>query len=99
MTESRLTYQNANGVRRTSIVDDSQPGKLTVYTEADMTQVVEEIKGLREKQDPKSTHRLLARVPMTVYETSVHEGWDDKDWNKWLNDPDNAAFRVYEGRV
>jgi hypothetical protein len=36
---------------------------------------------------------------MTIYEQSIHEGWTDKDWAKWLNDPDNRAFRVWRGSV
>ena len=99
MTESRLTYRNSEGVRRTSIVDTDRPGQITIHTEADMTETIEGIKRLRETQNPKSLHRHLARVPMTVYETSIHEQWDEAKWTQWLNDPDNAAFRVDQGRV
>lgn len=102
MSESRLTYRNSGGVRRTSIVDEAdRPGRITIHTEADMTQVVEDVKALRETSAAKATssHTLLARAPMTVYEQSIHENWDESDWNRWLNDPDNAAFRVYQGRV
>lgn len=101
MTESKLTYRNSDHIRRTSIVDTDRPGQITVYTEADMTQVVEDVKALRETHQAKATssHTLLARAPMTVYEKSIIEEWDESDWNKWLNDPDNAAFRVYQGRV
>lgn len=99
MAESRLTYRNSDGVRRTSIVDTDRPGQIVVYTEADMTEVIESIKQKRDNIDLKSTHRHLATVPMTVYEKSIHEEWDDADWDRWLNDPDNAAFRVWQGRV
>jgi hypothetical protein len=36
---------------------------------------------------------------MTVAEKAIRENWDDSDWKKWLNDPDNAAFRIWPGRV
>lgn len=99
MAESRMTYRNSDGVRRTSIVDTDRPDQITIYTEADMTETIESVKRMREAQDPKSTHRHLARVPMTVYEKSILEDWDDADWDRWLNDPDNAMFRVWQGRV
>lgn len=42
----------------------------------------------------------VAEVPVTVYEKAVAEGWDNPDgWRRWLNDPDNAAFRTWKGRV
>lgn len=55
---------------------------------------------MRELHPQKSTNVLLARgIPMTVYEQSILEQWDDKKWNQWLNDPDNAAFRIAGGWV
>jgi hypothetical protein len=97
--ETRLTYYSADGVTRTSIVDDADPDKFRVFTEVQMDEVLKGIERDRELLDPKSTNKLLARVPMTVMEQSIHEQWDDNDWKKWLNDPDNAAFRVWQGRV
>jgi hypothetical protein len=36
---------------------------------------------------------------MTVAEQAIREQWDDNDWKRGLNDPDNAAFRIWPGRV
>lgn len=99
MSESRMVYRNSDGIRRTSIIDTDRPGTFTVYTEADMTEVIEEIKVMRDNLPARSVNKHLARIPMTVYEQSIHEDWGDDDWKKWLNDPDNAAFRVWQGRV
>jgi len=98
--ESRLVYKNEDGVRRTFITDTDNPHQLVVKTEVVMDGVIETNKIMRELHPTKSTNKLVARgVPLTVYERSVHEGWDDKDWDRWLNDSDNAVFRVWEGRV
>jgi len=97
--EHKTVYVNSDGVRRTMISDDDSPGVIRVYTEADMTQLVENNRALAELQPRRSTTKLLARVPLTVYEKSVLEEWDERDWSKWLNDPDNRAFRVWQGRV
>ena len=98
--ERKVVYRNSNGVRRTMIWDDEKPLDLTVLTEQRMDEVVETNKIMRELHPRRSTNKLIARgVPITVAEKAMQEGWDEKDWNKWLNDPDNAAFRVWQGRV
>ncbi len=101
MTEYKVLYHNRDGVRRTMIEDDEAPGKLRVFTEVQMDRVIESIKEAQdfEASRSKPLNRHLARIPMTVYEQSVLEQWDDAKWRSWLNDPDNSAFRVYRGRV
>lgn len=101
MTEYKVLYHNRDGVRRTMIEDDENPGQLKVFTEVQMDGVLASIKEAREYDDQlrKPLNRHLARVPMTVYEQSILERWDDNKWRQWLNDPDNSAFRVHGGRV
>lgn len=80
-------------------MDSEDPYKLRVFTEVEMDSVLESVKRDRDNIRPGSTNKLVARVPMTIMEQSIHEQWDEADWKKWLNDPDNAAFRVWQGRV
>jgi len=97
--ESKIVYRQDSGVRRTSIVDTDNPFQLKVYTEVEMDEVLEGIKRARDNQNPHGVNKLVARVPMTVYEQSLLEQWDEADWKKWLNDPDNSAFRIWQGQV
>jgi hypothetical protein len=100
MAERKLVYRNDGAVKRTMIWEDDDPLTIHVLTELDMTQTIENNKVMRELHPRRSANKLLARgVPMTVAEQSLRECWDDNDWKKWLNDPDNAAFRVWRGRV
>lgn len=101
MPEHRFTYYNADGVKREMITDDEKPGQLRTYTSVQMDEVLESIKRAREDEADKGkpVNRHLARVPMTVMEQSIHEQWDESDWKRWLNDPANAAFRVWPGQV
>jgi len=100
MAEKKIVYMNDGAVKRTMILDDDTPYVVRVLTESDMTQTVENNKVMRELHPQRSTNKLVARgVPITVAEQALREGWDDNDWKKWLNDPDNAAFRVWPGRV
>lgn len=93
----QFVYHNADGVRRTMIpITEDQ---FAVKTELVLDGILDGIKRDKELVDPRSTNKLVARVPMTIYEKSLHEGWDEDDWKKWLNDPDNRCFRVWEGRL
>ena len=45
---------------------------------------------------------LVARVPLAVFFDKLneaHRSGDSAHLSRWLNDSDNAAFRVREGRV
>lgn len=99
--ESRIVYRNSDGVKRTMLVDQDEPDKFTVHTEVEMDEVLNNIERAREEElaQPFKVNRLLAKVPMTVYERSLLEQWDESDWKKWLNDPNNKHLRVWPGRV
>lgn len=100
MAERSFVYYDAYGVRRTSIWDDDDPETIHVKTEVDITQALENNAILRELHPRRSTNKLVARgVPLTIAEKAMREGWDDRDWARWLDDPDNAAFRIWQGRV
>jgi len=98
--EIKRVYQNDGAVKRTMIWEDDQPEKVHIYTEQDLTQTFENNKIMRELHPRRSNNKLVARgVPVSVYEKSILENWDDNDWKRWLNDSDNAAFRVWKGQV
>lgn len=100
MTEIKRVYRNSDGVRRTMIWEDDAPEIVHVHTQVDMTQALENNKVMRELHPRRSTNKLLARgVPLTVAEQAMREQWSEADWARWLDDPDNAAFRVWHGRV
>jgi len=100
MAESKYTYRNDGTVKRTGIWDSDKPDNYTVYTEQDLTQAVENNKILKELHPRRSDNKLIARgVPLAVAEQAMREQWDEKDWARWLDNPDNAAFRVWQGRV
>lgn len=94
-----LVYQDSFGVKRTMLSDREQSGSVIVHTEVQMDAVLDSIKRDQDAIKPGSVNKVLARVPLTVFEQSMLEGWDDEDWKKWLNDPDNSMFRVWRGRV
>ena len=100
MAEIKRVYRDDGAIKRTMIWDDDAPDVVHVLTQQDLTQTIENNKILRELHPRRSTNKLIARgVPVHVAEQAMLEDWDESDWNKWLNDPDNAVFRVWPGRV
>lgn len=83
-------------------MDTDAPEKFTLQTteELDILQ-----RYCAERRDmlegkPRDGMYHVAEVPITVYEKAVQEGWDTPEgWKEWLNDPANAAFRTWKGRV
>ena len=100
MAEVSFVYYDQFGVTRRSIWDDENPSQITVQTSVDLEQGIENNKILAEMHPRRSTNKVVARgVPLTVAEQAIREQWDERDWAKWLDDPDNKAFRVWQGRV
>jgi len=101
MAERKFTYRNPAGdAKRTMVWEDDQPETVRIYTEQDLTAVIEENKVQRELHPRRSVNKVIARgVPITVAEKALLEQWDEQDWARWLDDADNAVFRVWQGRV
>ena len=45
--------------------------------------------------------RLVAEIPMVIYNKMLREGSirDKSHLKRWLNNPDNKMFRVWQGKV
>ena len=95
----REIYAADGSIVRTVITNDAD-GTVTHLLEQDCEPI---LRGIAAKRDQPMSNEMrpLADVPMTVIERAMREGWinDQAAWRKWLNDPDNRAFRIWEGRV
>ena len=94
-----LIYRNRDGVRRTLWIDPDRPHEVVVQTEQVLDEILEGIERDRELHPSSGTIKRLARIPISIYERSVLEGWDESDWARWLNSSDAAPFRIWQGRV
>jgi hypothetical protein len=99
MSERRIVYQDAFGVRRTLIVDDDNPDRFVVQTAQDVEPILAGVVRDRETMRHNGVNKLLARAPVHVYERSILERWDDGDWTRWLNSEEARPFRVWEGEA
>jgi len=75
------------------------PDAPSVFAEADMTNLARMNREQAEHESARHATTTIARVPFTVWERAFHENWDQNDWNKFLNDPDNRDYRVWGGRL
>ena len=99
MSERRIVYRDANGVRRTMILDDDAPDRVVVHTTQVLDEILAGISRDRELQKPVSDNRHVARIPVEIFERMILEGWGPDDEARWLNSPEAAPFRIWRGRV
>ena len=98
---SKRTILDAVPESRRLTIYHEQDGKTFVESRQDCTAIVEAAKALKGAQGRNETFRLAAVVPETVLNQSFLEGWfhDPVKWQRWMNDPENRDFRVWEGRI
>jgi hypothetical protein len=99
MRHSVIYDASGNIVRKVHF--DEVDGDAVFETVEDFTDCVESVKVLRDHHKDRGDMKHVARVPVTVVERAMREGWfhDQKAWNKFLNDPDNKDFRVWGGNL
>lgn len=79
---------------------NDKSGTHTVETVWDVSPIVEAAKILAD-EPPGKDFRHAAFIPEYVMDQAFREGWfnDPKKWKDWANNPENAAFRTWKGRL
>jgi hypothetical protein len=95
---------------RQQVVHADGDGGIIIETKQDITEILESNNHIREADKArqgnlKELHHV-ARIPFTVIDTlnkmGIMRGFviiDDTAFAKWLNDSDNAHFKVYRGNI
>ena len=99
MSERQRIYRDRDGVRRTMIWDDEDPDQVVVKTAQDVEPVLDSVERDRAIMKHDGVNKLLARLPVEVFERSIHEQWDETDWKRYLNSSEAAPFRIWRGDV
>lgn len=86
-------------VRRKTILHE-QDGKQWIETRQDVEPIIKAAKILAEQQ-PGKDFRHAAYIPESELNRAFTEGWfhDPKAWKRWANDPANACYRSWPGRL
>lgn len=98
------------GITKTILHSDDSEGKIHIETTQDVQPVLEENKirrNLGEFHNKKKDWYHAASIPLVVVEQLVKKGImhphgavkDKARFKKWVNDPDNRAFRIWQGNV
>lgn len=89
------------GFRRYAHLDHA--GNLTHETKQDVTEIVDGNRAMYRGHPGgwKGDMHRVARIPLSIYWKLYQEGviQDDEKFRRWLNDPENAAFRTRPGKV
>ena len=103
MSGRRLLSRNPMLGTETYFHYHDENDSMTIETVTDVTDIVE-----GNKRDFNGSHggwrgdmHKVASIPLTKYMELLQAGivHDKKAFKKWLNDPDNRAFRTKPGRV
>lgn len=83
------------------IFDDETPNLAKVAWEQDVTDIVKQNQIDEENHKNGGDLKFAARIPLAVWNHLQEVGIanDPVALKKWLNDPENRAFRVWKGRM
>lgn len=109
MSKKRLiSFDNDTKISNNFTFEEDTSGRnehsFVLSREQDVTQILKDNKeqfNESDKRDPYGHWNKVASVPMVLYYDLKAKGilGDPKALKKWLNDPDNKAFRTREGTV
>jgi hypothetical protein len=86
---------------RRKVIMHEEDGVTRVETRQDVSHIIAAAKFERETRTPGKDMRLVGFMPQAVLDDALREGWfhDSAAVKRWLNDPANACYRVWEGRA
>jgi len=98
MSKSALLDVVADSSR--ALIYHEEDGKTYVETRQDVTPIMQAAKIMAD-EPPGKDFRHAAYVPEAVLNQAFNEGWfhDPKAWKRWANDPANAIYRTWQGRL
>lgn len=106
MTVRKTLVARTNGMSEILYFDDNNGGQnLHTVTVEDIDKIAREAAEIRDQANWALTKaepmRHAAKIPQYVLDKAMREGWfnDNEKWRAWANDPDNAIFRTWPGKL
>lgn len=98
MSRARLLDALPDARRKTILHDED--GKQWIESRQDVEPVIKAAKILAE-ETPGKDFRHAAFIPESELNRAFTEGWfhDAAAWKRWANDPANACYRTWKGRM
>ena len=96
-TTGIIQYWNWDPVTEESIITSEQDASFLV----DLNRQLRNEQDRRHFNDNEELGTHVAHIPMSIFMDLVKKGItkDQKEFKKWLNNPDNAYFRTHPGNV
>lgn len=101
----KTPYFDDGEVKR-QLITHEHDDQIVVHTHQDIEPLLDHVKAQREELHQVGARvgqdmTPVAEIPMIIWEQACREGWqhDQNKWKQWLNDPQNAPFRLTTGRV
>lgn len=99
----KIPYRRNSRVTSTIHADTDRPDEFTLQTTENLDPIIQFCQHQRENLRPQGQRDMVpvAEIPLSVVEKMMADGsWDDENaLKRWLNDPDNRCFRIWEGKV
>jgi hypothetical protein len=97
----RTILDHTGNVLKEVVSETADESKIHYVIREDLEPLIKQAKFDRENVNMKSSMRPVAHIPAAVADQMFRDGSlnDPKALKKWLNDPSNKCFRVWEGRV
>lgn len=85
---------------RRKLIFHEEDGVTRIETRQDVSHIIDAAKIISDVP-PGKDFRHAAFIPETVLNQAFNEGWfhDAAAWKRWANDPANADFRTWKGRL
>lgn len=85
---------------RRNIIWHKEDGITRIETRQDVSGIIKAAHILAD-EPPGNDFRHAAFVPEQVVNQAFLDGWfhDPVAWKRWANDPDNACYRTWKGRL
>lgn len=96
----KLPFSVHHGARKYTLWHKDVDGTVRLETRQDCEPIVEFCKAAKDKpRDPMFRH--VAEIPMSVIGQWMRDGSLDDEANirRWVNDPANKDFRIWEGKL
>lgn len=106
MTTLKTLLSRTNGMSEVLHFDYNNGAQaLHTVTHEDMDPLLDRVKEIKDTANWEKTRkepmRHVAVIPQFVLDKAAREGWfnDKQKWTDWANDPINACFRTWPGRI
>jgi hypothetical protein len=108
MARLKKSMINEWGSHKTALYTDLDTGDMTIHDRQNTTDIIETVEEAKENlksigvgaaASRGSGMMPIAEIPMIAYNEAIRLGEENNPdyWKRWLKQPENQPFRIYQG--